>query len=113
MNKVIMEYHQQKYICCAIIEIFSVICAHRFKVLFNFLSFLQATTLPRRFRTTKCTVTASYIREAKDLLVRECIKTYTSNWNVIHYKYSGYSGSYLQLPKYVLILTMCPSTLLF
>ncbi|PSN40266.1 Dedicator of cytokinesis protein 11 [Blattella germanica] len=33
------------------------------------------------------------------LFSKECLKSYTSNWNLIHYKYSAYSGTYLELPK--------------
>lgn len=27
------------------------------------------------------------------------MNSYSSNWNLIHYKYSAYSGSYADLPK--------------
>ncbi|XP_069677061.1 dedicator of cytokinesis protein 9 isoform X1 [Periplaneta americana] len=55
--------------------------------------------LPRRFRTTIHSVPASLDTSDCSLLTKECLKTYTSNWNLIHYKYSAYSGTYLELPK--------------
>jgi hypothetical protein len=46
--------------------------------------------------------TAPQIRlEEANLLSKECIKSYSSDWNLIYYKYSAYSGSYLDLPGYV------------
>ncbi|KAG8037848.1 hypothetical protein G9C98_006059 [Cotesia typhae] len=57
--------------------------------------------LPRRYRTVQSIVQS--ILEQSDggesLLTRECLKNYASNWNVVHYKYAAYSGSYLDLPK--------------
>ncbi|KAK2157529.1 hypothetical protein LSH36_189g03056 [Paralvinella palmiformis] len=53
----------------------------------------------RRYRTTRSSVPQSAIKDAQSLMVKECIKSYTSSWNVIHYKYSAYSGNYLQLPS--------------
>uniref|UniRef100_T1J4R8 Dedicator of cytokinesis protein 9 n=1 Tax=Strigamia maritima TaxID=126957 RepID=T1J4R8_STRMM len=60
---------------------------------------VSQAVLPRRYRTTVPSVPNSAASEASSLLVQECIRTYTSNWNVVHYKYSAYSGNYLQLPK--------------
>lgn len=37
----------------------------------------------------------------ESLLTKECLRSYTSNWNLVHYKYSGYSGTYLELPRYL------------
>lgn len=34
------------------------------------------------------------------MFTKQCINSYSSNWNLIHYKYSAYSGSYTNLPKY-------------
>ncbi|XP_063232760.1 dedicator of cytokinesis protein 9 isoform X1 [Bacillus rossius redtenbacheri] len=60
---------------------------------------VSQVVLPRRFRTTTHSVPSDLdIRECS-LFTKECIKSYTSNWNLIHYKYSAYSGSYLELPK--------------
>ncbi|CAH1780658.1 unnamed protein product, partial [Owenia fusiformis] len=60
---------------------------------------LSQSTLPRRFRTVRSSVPQSALNDATSLLVKECIKTYTNNWHVIHFKYNAYSGSYRQLPK--------------
>lgn len=45
-------------------------------------------SIPVNVATTDCS-----------LLTKRCIESYLSNWNVIHYKYSAYSGSYIQLPS--------------
>lgn len=34
------------------------------------------------------------------MFTKQCINSYSSNWNLIHYKYSAYSGSYANLPKF-------------
>jgi hypothetical protein len=59
----------------------------------------QQVVLPRRFRTTVHSVPAAMNATDCSLFTKECLKTYTSNWNLIHYKYSAYSGNYLELPK--------------
>lgn len=61
--------------------------------------------LPRRYRTLVPTVSQTSDNEegGENLLTKECLRSYTSNWNLIHYKYSAYSGTYLELPKYVLM----------
>lgn len=58
--------------------------------------------LPRRYRTLVPTVSQTSDNEegGENLLTKECLRSYTSNWNLIHYKYSAYSGTYLELPKY-------------
>ncbi|KAH0567488.1 dedicator of cytokinesis protein 9 isoform X3 [Cotesia glomerata] len=62
---------------------------------------VSQVVLPRRYRTVQSIVQS--ILEQSDggesLLTRECLKNYASNWNVVHYKYAAYSGSYLDLPK--------------
>lgn len=37
------------------------------------------------------------------LLTRQALHTYQSNNHLVHYKYSAYSGSYHELPKWVMI----------
>ena len=59
----------------------------------------QQVVLPRRFRTTVHSVPASMDTAGCSLFTKECLKSYTSNWHLIHYKYSAYSGTYLELPK--------------
>lgn len=59
--------------------------------------------LPRRYRTLVPTVQCitNCEEEAENLLTKECLRSYTSNWNLVHYKYAAYSGTYLELPKYI------------
>lgn len=59
---------------------------------------LQHSKQPREYRTNTCTAPKSQLEDA-NLLTKECIKSYFSDWNLIHYKYSAYSGSYLDLPS--------------
>lgn len=33
------------------------------------------------------------------LFTKQCIKNYSSNWQVVHYRYAQYSGGYTDLPK--------------
>ncbi|XP_043462362.1 dedicator of cytokinesis protein 9 isoform X3 [Leptopilina heterotoma] len=62
---------------------------------------VSQVVLPRRYRTVVPTV--QRISDSEDdqenLLTKECKRSYASNWNLVHYKYSVYSGSYLELPK--------------
>ncbi|RZF44325.1 hypothetical protein LSTR_LSTR006875 [Laodelphax striatellus] len=51
------------------------------------------------FRTVASSVPQNSDTKDCSLFSRECIKSYTSNWNLVHYKYSAYSGTYLELPK--------------
>lgn len=60
---------------------------------------VSQVVLPRRYRTTNHSVPVNYETSDCCLFTRECLKSYTCNWNLIHYKYSAYSGSYLELPK--------------
>ncbi|XP_064615017.1 dedicator of cytokinesis protein 9-like [Liolophura sinensis] len=53
----------------------------------------------RKFRTVRSTVPKNATKEASSLLVRECIRTYTSDWHLVEYKYKNYSGNYRQLPN--------------
>lgn len=55
--------------------------------------------LPRRYRTTTQTVPSKSETEDCNLFTKQCITSYSSNWNLIHYKYSAYSGTYAELPK--------------
>lgn len=56
--------------------------------------------LPRRYRTTTHNIPLPSETNECNLLVKASLKSYSSNWNLIHYKYSAYSGTYLDLPKY-------------
>jgi Domain of unknown function (DUF3398) len=74
---------------------------------FEDFSNLQQVVLPRKFRTVLpplpgCVVAGedqlSKLAQSP-LLARECLRSYNSNWSLVHYKYSPYSGSYHDLPK--------------
>ncbi|XP_034950532.1 dedicator of cytokinesis protein 9 isoform X2 [Chelonus insularis] len=57
--------------------------------------------LPRRYRTVQ-PIVQNILEETdgtESLLTKECLKSYASNWNLVHYKYAAYSGTYLDLPK--------------
>ncbi|XP_022919235.2 dedicator of cytokinesis protein 9 [Onthophagus taurus] len=60
---------------------------------------ISQVVLPRRYRTTNPTVPTRQETEDCNLLTKQCINNYSSNWNLVHYKYSAYSGSYADLPK--------------
>lgn len=55
--------------------------------------------LPRRYRTVDPSIHMNANTTDCALLTKRCIESYLANWNVIHYKYSAYSGSYIQLPS--------------
>lgn len=55
--------------------------------------------LPRRYRTISSTVPEKIESQDCNLFTKQCINSYSCNWNLIHYKYSAYSGSYAELPK--------------
>lgn len=59
---------------------------------------VSQVVLPRKYRTVS--QQGIQITDFKDnLLTKECLKSYSSNWHLVHYKYSAYSGTYLELPK--------------
>ncbi|XP_018313730.1 dedicator of cytokinesis protein 9 isoform X2 [Mycetomoellerius zeteki] len=62
---------------------------------------VSQVVLPRRYRSV--VPTSQHITEseegAENLLTKECLSSYVSNWNLVHYKYAAYSGAYLKLPK--------------
>ncbi|XP_012262836.2 dedicator of cytokinesis protein 9 isoform X6 [Athalia rosae] len=64
---------------------------------------VSQVVLPRRYRTVISTVQHNSENtestEGCSLLTKECLRSYASNWNLVHYKYTAYSGSYLELPK--------------
>ncbi|XP_006823939.1 dedicator of cytokinesis protein 9-like [Saccoglossus kowalevskii] len=55
--------------------------------------------VPRQLRTVRSTVPANADQEATNLFVKECIKSYNSDWYVVKKKYDAYSGHYMQLPN--------------
>ncbi|RZC34337.1 dedicator of cytokinesis protein 9 [Asbolus verrucosus] len=60
---------------------------------------ISEIVLPRRYRTLFQTFPTSQETENCNLFTKQCIASYSSNWNLIHYKYNAYSGTYADLPK--------------
>ncbi|XP_048826602.1 dedicator of cytokinesis protein 9-like isoform X4 [Brienomyrus brachyistius] len=61
----------------------------------------QISTIKRQGRTLRPSVPENAERDAQSLFVQECIKTYTSDWHTVSYKYEDYSGDFRQLPNKV------------
>lgn len=55
--------------------------------------------MPKRYRTTIHTVPQNSTLHDCNLFTRQCINTYLANWNIVHYKCNGYSGTYADLPN--------------
>ncbi|RUS77352.1 hypothetical protein EGW08_014889 [Elysia chlorotica] len=53
----------------------------------------------RKIRTAESTVPAGAEEKATSLMVKECLKTYTSDLQMVKFKYQAYGGSYQQLPN--------------
>ncbi|GFS17220.1 dedicator of cytokinesis protein 9 [Elysia marginata] len=54
---------------------------------------------PRKIRTAESTVPVGAEEKATSLMVKECLKTYTSDLQTVKFKYQAYGGSYQQLPN--------------
>ncbi|XP_073214625.1 dedicator of cytokinesis protein 11 isoform X2 [Lepidochelys kempii] len=59
---------------------------------------VSISVIGRQQRTVQSTVPEDAQRKAQSLFVRECIKTYHSDWHVVNYKYEEYSGDFRMLP---------------
>ncbi|GCB72056.1 hypothetical protein scyTo_0001806 [Scyliorhinus torazame] len=57
----------------------------------------QIGMLKRHGRTLLPIVPEHARKEAHSLLVTECIKTYNTDWHLVHFKYEDYSGDFRQL----------------
>ncbi|KAH9498544.1 Dedicator of cytokinesis protein 9 [Bulinus truncatus] len=53
----------------------------------------------RKTRTAVSTVPVNAAQEVTSLMVKECLKTYTCELQMVKYKYQAYAGSYQQLPN--------------
>ncbi|XP_028029187.1 dedicator of cytokinesis protein 9 [Bombyx mandarina] len=62
---------------------------------------ISSVVLPRRWRTVTTAVPDVRIAASCPLLTRQALLSYASSWNLIHYKYSNYSGTYVNLPRLV------------
>ncbi|XP_061379186.1 dedicator of cytokinesis protein 9 isoform X2 [Danaus plexippus] len=60
---------------------------------------VSSVVLPRRWRTVTTAVPDVRTASTCPLLTRQALLSYASSWNLVHYKYSNYSGSYLNLPR--------------
>ncbi|CAH0700754.1 unnamed protein product [Spodoptera exigua] len=60
---------------------------------------VSSVVLPRRWRTVTTAVPDVRTAASCPLLTRQALLSYASSWNLIHYKFSNYSGSYLNLPR--------------
>ncbi|XP_045515392.1 dedicator of cytokinesis protein 9 [Pieris brassicae] len=60
---------------------------------------VSSVVLPRRWRTVTTAVPDVRTSARCPLLTRQALLSYASSWNLVHYKYSNYSGSYHNLPR--------------
>ncbi|XP_026738501.1 dedicator of cytokinesis protein 9 isoform X2 [Trichoplusia ni] len=60
---------------------------------------VSSVVLPRRWRTVTTAVPDVRTAATCPLLTRQALLSYASSWNLIHYKFSNYSGTYLNLPR--------------
>ncbi|XP_014742591.1 PREDICTED: dedicator of cytokinesis protein 11 isoform X6 [Sturnus vulgaris] len=59
---------------------------------------VSISVISRQRRTVQSTVPEDALKKAQSLFVKECIKTYSSDWLVVNYKYEEYSGDFRMLP---------------
>uniref|UniRef100_A0A452I7N8 Uncharacterized protein n=1 Tax=Gopherus agassizii TaxID=38772 RepID=A0A452I7N8_9SAUR len=59
---------------------------------------VSISVIGRQQRTVQSTVPEDAHGKAQSLFVKECIKTYHSDWHVVNYKYEEFSGDFRMLP---------------
>jgi len=52
--------------------------------------------LPKRHRTVDPSISVNIDTTNCSLLTKRCIENYLAEWQILHYKYSAYSGSYIE-----------------
>ncbi|XP_043560274.1 dedicator of cytokinesis protein 11 isoform X1 [Chiloscyllium plagiosum] len=60
---------------------------------------ISISIIPRQRRTIQSTLPLDAEKLAQSLLVKECIRTYNSDWLLVNYKYEGYAGDFRSLPS--------------
>ncbi|EDV29621.1 uncharacterized protein TRIADDRAFT_52201 [Trichoplax adhaerens] len=63
---------------------------------------VSAATKSRQLRTIRSTVPSNALSEATNAFVRETLRSYTVDWNIIRTKYNEYSGNFTKLPTTIL-----------
>jgi hypothetical protein len=97
-NKTVLQNDPQRELLLYPSDDISVSLANCSSLVFLTVEF-QEIVLPRRYRTLYQTFPSSEETENCGLFTKQCIASYSSNWNLIHYKYNAYSGTYADLPK--------------
>ncbi|KAL6033706.1 hypothetical protein STEG23_009104, partial [Scotinomys teguina] len=59
---------------------------------------ISISVIGRQRRTMQSTVPEDAEKRAQSLFVKECIKTYSTDWHVVNYKYEDFSGDFRMLP---------------
>ncbi|XP_051876848.1 dedicator of cytokinesis protein 11 [Pristis pectinata] len=62
---------------------------------------VSISTIPHQRRTVYSTLPSDAEKLAQSLLVKECIRTYNSDWLVVNYKYEACAGDFRSLPSKV------------
>ncbi|XP_062916576.1 dedicator of cytokinesis protein 11 isoform X1 [Mobula hypostoma] len=62
---------------------------------------VSISTISRQRRTVYSTLPSDAEKLAQSLLVKECIRTYNSDWLAVSYKYEAYAGDFRSLPSKV------------
>ncbi|CAG9771792.1 unnamed protein product [Ceutorhynchus assimilis] len=60
---------------------------------------ISQVVLPRRCRTLSPTLPPETEIHNCNLFTKQCLKNYSTNWQVVHFKYSQYAGNYHDLPN--------------